>query len=69
MCRKLGVSRAPEEVIEFVFGRAEGHPLFTEELSVALRDAGLLSIVGDSCYLSPRQVTSRRRSSLTTSRP
>jgi class 3 adenylate cyclase/predicted ATPase len=53
VCRKLGVSRAPEEVIEFVFGRAEGHPLFTEELSVALRDAGLLSIIGDECYLSP----------------
>ncbi len=53
VCRKLGVSRAPEEVIEFVYGRAEGHPLFTEELSVALRDAGLLSIIGDECYLSP----------------
>ena len=53
VCRKLGVSRAPEEVIEFVYGRAEGHPLFTEELSVALRDAGLLSIIGDECYLAP----------------
>lgn len=53
VCRKLGVSRAPEEVIEFIYGRAEGHPLFTEELSVALRDAGLLSILGDECYLAP----------------
>ena len=48
LCRKLGVSRAPAEVIEFVYGRAEGHPLFTEELSVALRDAGLLSILDDT---------------------
>ncbi|MBK9755245.1 MAG: AAA family ATPase [Nannocystis sp.] len=53
VCRKLGVARAPAEVIEFVYGRAEGHPLFTEELSVALRDAGLLSILGDECYLAP----------------
>ncbi len=53
VCRKLGVSRAPPEVIEFVYARAEGHPLFTEELSWALRDAGLLSILGNECYLAP----------------
>ena len=53
VCRKLGVSRAPQEVIEFVYGRAEGHPLFTEELTWALRDAGLLSIFGNECYLAP----------------
>ena len=53
VCRKLGVSRAPQEVIDFVYARAEGHPLFTEELSWALRDAGLLSILGNECYLAP----------------
>ena len=30
-----------------------GPPLFTEELASALRDAGLISIIGGECYLSP----------------
>jgi len=53
ICRKLGVTRTPAEVVEFIYGKAEGHPLFTEELASALRDAGLISILGGECYLAP----------------
>jgi len=53
VCRRLGVARVPAEVVDFLYGKAEGHPLFTEELASALRDAGLISIIGGECYLSP----------------
>lgn len=53
VCRRLKVARVPAEVVDFLFAKAEGHPLFTEELATALRDAGLISIIGGECYLSP----------------
>ncbi len=53
VCRKLGVQRVPQEVAEFIYGKAEGHPLFTEELASALRDAGLIQVWNGECYLSP----------------
>lgn len=53
VCRRLKVARVPGEVIDFLYAKAEGHPLFTEELASALRDAGLISIIGGECYLSP----------------
>lgn len=53
VCRKLGVQRIPSEVAEFIYGKAEGHPLFTEELASALRDAGLIQVWNGECYLSP----------------
>lgn len=53
VCRKLGVQRIPSEVAEFIFNKAEGHPLFTEEVASALRDAGLIQVWNGECYLSP----------------
>ena len=53
VCRRLGVARVPGEVVDFLYSKAEGHPLFTEELASALRDAGLIAIVNGECYLSP----------------
>lgn len=53
VCRKLGVQRIPTEVAEFIYGKAEGHPLFTEEVASALRDAGLIQVWNGECYLSP----------------
>ena len=53
VCRKLGVQRIPHEVAEFIYGKAEGHPLFTEEVASALRDAGLIQVWNGECYLSP----------------
>jgi class 3 adenylate cyclase/tetratricopeptide (TPR) repeat protein len=53
VCRKLGVTRLPAEVADFIYEKAEGHPLFTEELASALRDAGLIQIWNGECFLSP----------------
>lgn len=47
--QRLGVNRIPPEVVNFVYDRAEGNPLFSEELIIALRDRGHIAIVGDEC--------------------
>jgi tetratricopeptide (TPR) repeat protein len=41
----LGVEELEDDVRDLVLGRAEGHPFFSQELAVSLRDAG--AIVGD----------------------
>jgi class 3 adenylate cyclase/tetratricopeptide (TPR) repeat protein len=47
--RRLGVDELPAAVSDFVWRRAEGHPLYTEELAAALRDAGLIVTEGGKC--------------------
>lgn len=44
VCERLGVSQVPSEVANWVFDRAEGNPLFSEELTFVLRDSELLEI-------------------------
>ncbi|MBC7545573.1 MAG: AAA family ATPase, partial [Candidatus Sericytochromatia bacterium] len=39
---QLGVAELPPAVARFIYQRAEGHPLFSEEVANSLRDAGLL---------------------------
>ncbi|HEX6387021.1 MAG TPA: adenylate/guanylate cyclase domain-containing protein [Anaerolineae bacterium] len=53
VCRRLGVSSLPEPVAELVREKAGGHPFFSEELAYALRDAGILQIRGDQCFIAP----------------
>jgi class 3 adenylate cyclase len=53
VCRRLGVSAVPEVVASFVQEKAEGSPLFSEELTYALRDAGLIQLVDGRCELAP----------------
>ena len=53
VCNRLGVTELPEQVSRLVQERAEGHPFYSEELAFALRDAGLISIEGDRCAISP----------------
>jgi class 3 adenylate cyclase len=48
----LGVAELPEPVHRFIWQRAEGHPLFSEELSYALRDAGIIEIENGRCRLA-----------------
>lgn len=50
--QRLGVTELPEAVAALIQARAEGHPFFTEELTYALRDSGLLSIVDGRCTLA-----------------
>ncbi len=50
-CRRLGVAELPPRAVSFIHRRAEGNPLFTEEMAFALRDAGQLEIVEGKCRL------------------
>ncbi len=52
VCRRLGVAAIPDAVATAIGRRAEGQPLFAEELALALRDAGLLAIADGVCRLT-----------------
>jgi class 3 adenylate cyclase len=49
---RLGVDALPPSVEAFVLARAEGHPLYAEELGLALRDASLITCEGRTCRLA-----------------
>ena len=49
---RLGVDRLPPEAEELILVRAQGNPLYCEELAYALRDAGLLHFEGSQCRLA-----------------
>jgi class 3 adenylate cyclase/tetratricopeptide (TPR) repeat protein len=51
--QRLGVTSLPEPVVQLIQEKAEGHPLFSEELAYALQDAGLILISKGECYISP----------------
>jgi class 3 adenylate cyclase/tetratricopeptide (TPR) repeat protein len=53
VCQRLGVAALPEPVAALIRARAEGNPFFSEELAYALRDSGLIQIVGGECRLAP----------------
>jgi class 3 adenylate cyclase/tetratricopeptide (TPR) repeat protein len=50
---RLGVVALPGDVEELILRRAQGNPLYCEELSYALRDAGLLRFEGGECRVAP----------------
>ena len=47
---RMGVAEVPEPIVRFIFQRAEGHPLFSEEVTSSLRDAGLLVNRAGICH-------------------
>ncbi|HYO51324.1 AAA family ATPase [Archangium sp.] len=51
---RLGVRHLPAQMATLVRDRAEGHPLFSEELACALRDAGHLVVEHGECRLVAR---------------
>lgn len=51
VCRRLGVSSMPAPVADLIKRKAEGHPFFSEELTYALRDSGVIRIEGGQCIL------------------
>ncbi|HSA56982.1 MAG TPA: hypothetical protein VLE53_14820, partial [Gemmatimonadaceae bacterium] len=53
---RLGVRALPDELTKYIHATAGGQPFFTEELTLALRDAGLIRVVDGAC-----QLTSTRR--------
>ena len=54
VCRSLGVAEVPSAVAAMIYEKAEGNPLFTEELAFALRDLKLLEIENGQCRTSER---------------
>ena len=52
ICNRLGVASIPHSLAVLVTERAEGNPFFSEELVLALRDAGIIKITGDQCRVA-----------------
>jgi class 3 adenylate cyclase/tetratricopeptide (TPR) repeat protein len=52
VCRRLGVASLPGAVAELIKRKAEGHPFFSEELTYALRDSGVIRIENGHCLLA-----------------
>jgi predicted ATPase/class 3 adenylate cyclase len=52
-CRRLGVAALPEPAAELIVEKAQGNPLFGEELASALRDGGWLLVRDGDCELAP----------------
>ncbi len=50
---RLGVAELPEGVEALILRQAQGNPLYCEELSYALREAGVLRFEGDRCRVAP----------------
>lgn len=48
----LAVDRVPEEVTSLVHRRAQGNPFFSEQLTLALRDYGIIRIDDDACTVA-----------------
>ena len=46
VARRIGVSAAPAAVLALVAERAEGHPMFAEEITQALLDRGVVTVRG-----------------------
>lgn len=52
LCQQLEVTQLPQQITNFVYTKAEGHPLFSEELAYSLRDMGLIQIKQGRCQLA-----------------
>jgi tetratricopeptide (TPR) repeat protein len=50
--QRLAVDAIPDRLAAWVYQRAEGHPLFAEELTLALCDSGALVVREQQCELS-----------------
>ncbi|HLK40829.1 MAG TPA: AAA family ATPase, partial [Polyangiaceae bacterium] len=50
----LGVASIPPQAVDFVRERGGGHPLISEQLVLAMRDAGFLTVAGTRCRIGPK---------------
>ncbi len=53
ICAQLGADTIAEEVLDLITRRTEGNPFFTEQLALALRDAGALIVTDGHAALRP----------------
>ncbi|PTL84473.1 AAA family ATPase [Vitiosangium sp. GDMCC 1.1324] len=51
VCARLGVGSLPESLQALILEKAEGNPFYSEELVLALRDAGIIDTSGGQCTL------------------
>jgi class 3 adenylate cyclase/tetratricopeptide (TPR) repeat protein len=51
--QSLGVDGVPAQVVSLIQQKAEGNPLFSEQMAYALRDAGLVEVLDGRCRLAP----------------
>ncbi len=54
ICERLGVAQVPEEITNWIYQRAEGNPLYSEELVFVLRDSKKLFVKQDQAVLACR---------------
>ncbi len=52
LCDRLGVDSIPDQLLSIVMDRAEGNPFFSEELVMALLEAGLFEVTDGTCQLT-----------------
>lgn len=53
VCQRLGIARAPESVAKLIHTKAQGNPLFIEELAYSLRDTEKIVIRDGVCWVAP----------------
>jgi class 3 adenylate cyclase len=53
VAQRLGVQSVPDSIAKLISERAEGNPFYAEELAYAMRDAGLIQIIGGQLQLAP----------------
>ena len=51
-CRRLGIAELPPRIARLIMDRAEGNPLFVEELAQAMVESGVLTIEGGRCTVT-----------------
>lgn len=51
-CTRLGVSRVPERLAQFLVTRTAGHPLLADVLAASLLESGQVSVAGNECTLA-----------------
>ncbi|MFN2137847.1 MAG: AAA family ATPase [Candidatus Promineifilaceae bacterium] len=52
VAQKLGVKQVPEPILALINTRAEGHPFFSEEIALAMRDEGLIQVIDSQAILA-----------------
>lgn len=52
LAQRLNAKRLPQELIQFIRSKAEGHPFYSEELAYALRDSGYIDVQDNECRIA-----------------
>jgi tetratricopeptide (TPR) repeat protein len=51
ICNRLEIDALPAPILELLWAKAEGHPLFSEQLATGMLDQGLIQVRGAECLL------------------